>query len=105
MTARPLPPDPRRAMRPAAAAQAARRSPLIATILSAVYIAVVAVLFGRIPWGALNALLTLMVLPMLWLLWRVANFFVNLHDDRYERDVEKIHGERPRPLPHQEARR
>lgn len=53
-----------------------------------------------------NLLLAVVGGPVwIWLLWRLANFFVNLHDNRYERDVIKVKGERSRPMPHQQRER
>jgi len=53
------------------------------------------------PWA--NLLLAVVGGPVwIWLLWRLANFFVNLHDRRWQKAVEKVHGERPRPMPHQQ---
>jgi hypothetical protein len=55
----------------------------------------------------LNVMLVISAVPMVWLLWELAWFWVDLHAGQVQRAVEKVHGTsgRPQPLPHQEVTR
>lgn len=45
------------------------------------------------------------VFPLVWLLWALARASAYGHANSYARDVDKVHGRRPRPLPRQEVSR
>jgi uncharacterized membrane protein len=67
--------------------------------LSAAYLMAVGLLFGSVPLAVFNVLLTTVMPPLVWLLWVFARALANQHADQWARDVDKVHGGRPRPIP------
>lgn len=79
------------------------RTRRILTAVSLLYIAVVACPVTRLPMPWFNLQLALTVAPLVCLIGLFARASAHQHANRWARDIEKVQGGRPAPLPHQEA--
>jgi hypothetical protein len=74
----------------------------VLTAVSLLYAGLLLYLIPRVPLPLLNALLAVSVVPMVWLIWAFCRWSAHQHANRYARDVQKVHGTRPAPMPHRE---
>jgi 4-hydroxybenzoate polyprenyltransferase len=81
------------------------RTRLALTLASPLALAALGSVASRVDDPARAGVLALAVFPLVWLLWALARASAYGHANSYARDVDKIHGRRPRPLPRQEASR
>jgi hypothetical protein len=61
------------------------------TVASGVYLAVVVLLFGRVPLPVFNLLLATTSVPLVRVLWVIARALVFQDAKRWARDIEKVH--------------
>lgn len=74
------------------------KRPRLATVISLAYFAGLVVIAPHITLRTFNLLLTMSVVPMVWLLWRFGQLAINLHARREEKAIEKVLGQRPQPI-------
>jgi hypothetical protein len=66
------------------------------SIVSSLYLITVGVLFTHVPLRTFNLLLATCVVPMVWLLARLAVWLVYRDAKRWARDIEKVNASRER---------
>ncbi len=74
-----------------------RRRALVVAALG--HIAAVVFLFGEVDLSTFNMWLASTAVSMVWLLWVFCQWSAHQHARRWARDIEKVHGGRPRPMP------
>lgn len=74
----------------------------VLTAVSLLWFALVAYAVQHVQLKVLNLLLASLVVPLVWLIWVFARMSAHQHANSYARDVVKVKGARPAPMPHQQ---